>query len=88
MTTDFDFGIAPTILHGLRPDRGPYRPGRPDAPPSCPACGAPLELGPARPSEPDRLGLGGVCPAPCCGEVVTFRRLEGRLIVAKRTRRA
>jgi hypothetical protein len=27
------------------------------------------------------------CKAPGCGEIVTFRRLEGRFIVAERRRR-
>jgi hypothetical protein len=42
-------------------------------------------MGPVGPTEPDRSV--GVCPARWCGEVVTFRRLEGRLIVAERRRR-
>jgi hypothetical protein len=56
----------------------------PDSP-GCPGCGAPLQMGPVGPSEPDRSVR--VCPAHWCGEVVTFRRLEGRLIVAERRRR-
>jgi len=50
-----------------------------------PRLGASLQLGPVGPTEPDRSV--GVCPARWCGEVVTFRRLEGRLIVAERRRR-
>jgi hypothetical protein len=41
-------------------------------------------MGPMGPTEPDRSV--GVGPARWCGEVVTFRRLEGRLIVAERRR--
>ena len=66
--------------------RAPWRAGPPEpATPGCPGCGAPLQIGPAGPTEPDRSV--GVCPARWCGEVVTFRRLEGRLIVAERRRR-
>ena len=59
-------------------------PSDPDTP-GCPGCGATLQIAPVAPTEPDRSV--GVCPAHQCGEVVTFRRLEGRLIVAERRRR-
>jgi hypothetical protein len=66
--------------------RAPWRPGPPDPDaPVCPGYGAPLQMGPAGPTEADRSV--GVCPARWCGEVVTFHRLEGRLIVAERRRR-
>ena len=41
-------------------------------------------MAPAGPDEPDRLL--GVCKAPRCGEVVTYRVCEGRFIVAERRR--
>jgi hypothetical protein len=73
-----------TLLH-LHPDREPWRPGPPEPEaPACPGCGGPLEVGPVGPTEPDRLL--GVCRALRCGEVVTFRRFEGRPIVADRRR--
>jgi hypothetical protein len=66
--------------------RAAWRPGPSDPDiPGCPSCGAALQMGPVGPTEPDRSV--GVCPARCCGEVVTFRGLEGRLIVAERQRR-
>ena len=65
--------------------RGPWTAGRPEpATPDCPGCGAPLQMGPLGPTEPDRSV--GVCPGRGCGEIVTFRRLEERLIVAERRR--
>jgi hypothetical protein len=66
--------------------RGPRLAGRPElATPGCPGCGSPLEIGPVGYTEPERSV--GVCAALQCGEVVIFRRLEGRLIVAERRRR-
>jgi hypothetical protein len=65
--------------------RAPWRPGRPvPEAPGCPGCAGPLQMGPVGLTQPDRLL--GACKAPWCGEVVTFRRLEGRLIVAERRR--
>jgi hypothetical protein len=65
--------------------RAPWRPDPPDPDaPDCPGCGAPLQLGPIGPTEPDRLL--GACKASRCGEVVIFRRLDGRLIVVERRR--
>jgi hypothetical protein len=73
-------------LHRHLAGRAPWRPDPPESSsPDCPGCGAPLRLVPAGPDDPDRSV--GVCPARWCGEVVTFRRLEGRLIVAERQRR-
>ena len=77
--------IAADTRHRLLAARTPWRPDPPDADaPGCPGCGAPLQLGPIGPTDPDRLL--GVCKAPRCGEVVTFRRLEGRHIVVERRR--
>jgi hypothetical protein len=77
--------IEITLPH-RHPDRSEWSPGSPDLDiPDCPGCGGPLTLAPAAPGDPDRLI--GACPAPRCGEVVTFRRQEGRLIVAERQRR-
>jgi hypothetical protein len=79
-------GPVPITLPHRLPDRGPWLDCPPDpAPERCHRCGAPLQLRPVGPSEPDRLI--GVCGALQCGEVVTFRRLEGRLIVVERRRR-
>jgi hypothetical protein len=64
--------------------RAPWRPGPPETFARCPGCGAPLLLRPVGLAEPDRLQ--GTCSALQCGEVVTFRRLEERLIVADRRR--
>jgi hypothetical protein len=44
-----------------------------------------MPIGPVGPTEPDRFV--GVCAALQCGEVVSFRRLEQRLIVEERRRR-
>ena len=78
--------ITADRLHRHLAARAPWRPDPPDpAPADCPGCGAPLQLGPMGLTEPDRLL--GVCKAPRCGEVVIFRRLEGRLIVAEGRRR-
>ena len=65
--------------------RAPWRPGQsgPDIL-DCPGCGRPLALAPAGPDDPDRLV--GACEAPRCGEVVTYRVCEGRIIVAERRR--
>jgi hypothetical protein len=82
---DLDAVAAETLAHRLAA-RAPWRPGRP-APeaPGCPGCGGPLEMGPVGPAEPDRHL--GICKTLQCGEVVTFRRLERRLIVVERIRR-
>jgi hypothetical protein len=76
---------AVTLPHH-HPARTDWRPGRtePDSP-GCPGCGSPMELGPAGPTEPHRFV--GVCSALQCGEVVSFRMLERRLIVEQRRRR-
>jgi hypothetical protein len=64
--------------------RAPWLPGPPETSASCPGCGAPLRLSSVGTTDPDRLL--GFCTTLRCGEVVTFRRLEGRLIVADRRR--
>jgi hypothetical protein len=65
--------------------RAPWRPDTPEpSSANCPGCGVPLRRSPVGTTEPDRpLGF---CTTFRCGEVVTFRRLEGRLIVADRRR--
>jgi hypothetical protein len=66
--------------------RAPWRPDPPEpSSANCPGCGAPLRLVPAGPDDPGRPV--GTCQAPRCGEVVTYRICEGRLIVAARQRR-
>jgi hypothetical protein len=78
--------IAADTLHRHLTARAPWRPDPRDPPAAgCPGCGAPLSLDAAGTDDPDRLV--GACPARWCGEVATFRRLEGRLIVAERQRR-
>jgi hypothetical protein len=77
--------IEVTLPH-RHAERSEWRPGSPDPDiPECPGCGAPLRMDTAGPDDPDRLVA--TCEAPRCGEVVTFRRLEGRLIVAELRRR-
>jgi hypothetical protein len=78
--------IDDDTLHRHLAGRDPWRPDPPEpSSANCPACGAPLRLVPAGPDDPDRLV--GACKAPQCGEVVTYRVCEGRLIVAERRRR-
>jgi hypothetical protein len=73
-------------LHRHLAARAPWRPDPPEpSSPDCPGYGAPLRIDPAGPDDPDRLV--GICEAPWCGEVVTFRVCEGRFIVAARRRR-
>ena len=69
-----------------RPPRPPrLRPGPPDPPtPTCPGCDAPLAMDLSAGNGP--LVVKGACDRPRCGEVVTFRRLEGRWIVQERRR--
>jgi hypothetical protein len=75
-----------TVLAHTHTRRLGWREGRPDpATPECPGCGAPLALDLAADAD-GPLGATGTCDRPCCGEVVTFRRFEGRLIVAGRRR--
>jgi hypothetical protein len=78
--------ISAVTLPHCHPSRSAWHPGRPEPDSSgCPGCGAPMELGPAGPTEPRRFV--GVCAAFQCGEVVIFRMLERRLIVEQRHRR-
>ena len=78
--------IAADTLRRHLAARAPWRPDPPDPPPApCPGCGAPLRIDTAGADDPDRLV--GACKVPRCGEVVTFRVCEGRLIVAERRRR-
>ena len=77
--------IAADALSRHLAGRAPWRPDPSErSSANCPGCGAPLQLGPAGVNEPDRLL--GECKTSRCGEVVIFRRLEGRLIVADRRR--
>jgi hypothetical protein len=69
----------------LHPGRLGWRPGPPDQPtPTCPGCDAPLAMDLSAGHGP--LVVMGVCDRPRCGEVVSFRRLEGRWIVQERQR--
>jgi hypothetical protein len=79
-------GIADITLPRNHADRGPWRPLLPDPSPAhCPGCGAAFQIDTGGLDEPDRSI--GICTAPQCGEVVTFRVCEGRLIIAERRRR-
>ena len=79
---DLDAIAAVTLPRRLA-GRASWRPDPPEpSSANCPGCGVPLRRSPVGTTEPDRpLGF---CTTFRCGEVVTFRRLEGRLIVADR----
>ena len=78
--------VAADTLHRHLAARAPWRPDPPDPSAAlCPGCGAPLSLDPSGLDDLDQFV--GACKAPQCGEVVTYRVCEGRLIVAERRRR-
>ena len=82
MARNLDAIALVTLPHRLA-NRGPWHPGQPEPSPTpCPGCGAPLRIAPAESADPDRLV--GTCEAAQCGEVVTYRICERRLIVADR----
>ena len=74
-----------TDIRHLHHGRLDWRPGLADPPtPTCPGCDAPLAMDTSTGDGP--IAVAGACNRPGCGEVVTFRRLEGRWIVADRRR--
>jgi hypothetical protein len=78
---------AEIFIPHLHRGRLGWRPGPPDPPtPTCPGCDAPLAMDLSTGDGP--LVVMGACERPRCGEVVTFRRLEGRWIVQERRRRS
>jgi hypothetical protein len=73
------------LIRHMHHGRLVWRPGPPDPPtPTCPGCDAPLAMDTSTGDGPIRVT--GACDRPGCGEVVTFRCLEGRWIVADRRR--